>query len=249
MTAKPPQEHNGAATPHRGPPGWSIGLVGAFVLATVLAVLLAWGRPLYHLIHSQVEIRAWVEGLGIWGPAGIIALQVAQTLFAPIPGQAIGAVSGYLFGTWWGTLYAMAGLVLGSLVIFLLARRFGRPLLRRWVSQSTMEQIDDLSQRSGALAFFLIWLLPLFPDDLACLAAGLTPMPLRQFLLLVTLGRLPGVLITTWGGTQATRVGPMAWSVLLVGIAVVAVVVWVWRDSIQRLLFGLVSRLVRPTHH
>ena len=61
-----------------------------------------------------------MEGLGAWGPLAIVVLEMIQALLAPIPGQAIEAVSGYLYGPWWGTLFPMIGMVLGSTITFLL---------------------------------------------------------------------------------------------------------------------------------
>lgn len=227
----------------RGPPNGLVWLLVVLASAGLIATTIVWGPSLYQLVQEQDEIRSWVARLGPSGPLGIVALQVGQTLLAPIPGQAIGAVSGYLYGTWWGTLYAMAGVVLGSLIGFLLARNFGRPLLERWVRPHTLARLDHLAQQDGALVFFLIWLFPLVPDDLACLAAGLTPMPVRQFLILVTLGRLPGVLVTVWAGANAVQIGLAGWAVLLVGFAVLGVTIWHWRDPLQSALLRCLERL------
>src|SRR5690606_25757833 len=42
-----------------------------------------------------------------------IGLQVAQVVVAPIPGQLVGLVAGYLFGFWLGLALTMGGLALG----------------------------------------------------------------------------------------------------------------------------------------
>jgi uncharacterized membrane protein YdjX (TVP38/TMEM64 family) len=239
------------AMPERArPPAWQraargglVWLAALLIAAGLLVALATWSRPLYQFATDQERIRAWVAQLGLLGPLGIIALQVAQTLIAPIPGQAVGVVSGYLYGLWWGTLYAMAGLVAGSLLGFLLARFLGRPLLRQLVGEHSLARLDDLARRGGALLFFLIWVLPFTPDDLACLAAGLTPMPTRQFLILVTLGRLPGVLLTTWIGANAVRIGPTWWAIGIGALALAALVVWRWRGPIERSLLRFLDRL------
>lgn len=231
-----------AGLPRRG----ALWIGSALILAALIVLVATWGDPLYRFAVNQDQIQAWVVRLGPWGPLGIIALQVAQTLLAPIPGQAIGAISGVLYGTWRGTLYAMAGLLIGSLTAFLLARSVGRPILRRLVSEPTLAQLDDLARRGGPLFFFLIWLFPLTPDDLACLAAGLTPMTTRQFLILVTLGRLPGVWVTVWAGANATQIAPIGWAALLAGIGLLVLGLWLWRDPIQTFLLHLLERIARP---
>jgi uncharacterized membrane protein YdjX (TVP38/TMEM64 family) len=162
---------------------------------------------------------------------------------APIPGQAIEAVSGYLYGPFLGTAYAMLGMAIGSLITFLLARRFGRPLVIKLIGSKSMDRLDDLARRGGAPFFFLIWLLPFAPDDLACVAAGLTPMPTGQFMVLMVLGRLPGVFVSVWVGANAARIPPLVWAMLLTVIAVVALVLWRWGEPIQEALLGFIERL------
>ena len=222
---------------------WWIWLVAGLVLAALVTALVLWWRPLYELLEDQEQIRTWVEGLGAWGPLAIVVLEMIQALLAPIPGQAIEAVSGYLYGPWWGTLFPMIGMVLGSTITFLLSRRFGRPLVIRLVGKQSMERLDDLVERGGAPFFFLIWLLPFAPDDLACVAAGLTPMPAQQFLLLMTLGRLPGVFVSVSVGANAARIEPLWWGVLLAAIAVAALILWRWGDQIQESVLNLIERL------
>jgi uncharacterized membrane protein YdjX (TVP38/TMEM64 family) len=223
--------------------GWQVWLAAGVILAGLVIVLAVWGRPIYSFVADQKRVQEWVQGLGAEGPLAVMALEVAQVLLAPIPGQAIDAVSGYLFGVWLGTLYAAAGIAAGSLLNFALARRFGRPLVTRLIKPETLGRLDDLANRGGALFFFLIWLFPFVPDDLACLASGLTPMPTRQFLILMITGRVPGILISTWIGARASAISPLWWGVLLAALALGAVAVWRWGEEIQSHVLCLIDRL------
>jgi uncharacterized membrane protein YdjX (TVP38/TMEM64 family) len=212
-------------------------------LAALVAALVIWWQPIYEFLADQEKVRAWVEGLGAWGPVAIITLEMIQALLAPIPGQAIEAVSGYLYGPWLGTLYPMIGMAIGSFITFSLARRFGRPLAVRLIGKQSMGRLDDLVRRGGAPFFFLIWLLPFAPDDLACVAAGLTPMPVRQFMLLMLTGRLPGVFVSVAVGANIARIKPIWWVVLFVAIGAGALVLWRWGDRIQESVLALVERV------
>jgi uncharacterized membrane protein YdjX (TVP38/TMEM64 family) len=106
-----------------------------------------------------------------------------------------------------------------------------------------MDRLDDLARRGGAPFFFLIWLLPFAPDDLACVAAGLTPMPFGQFLVLMTLGRLPGVFVSVLVGANAAKIDPLWWGILLVVIGIAALVLWRFGDRIQDSVLSFIERV------
>ena len=222
---------------------WWVWLIVALVLVALVAAVITWWQPISEWLPSQEELLAWVGGLGAWGPVAIILLAMIQALLAPIPGQAIEAASGYLYGPFWGLLYPMTGMATGSLITFTLARRFGRPLVIRLIGKQSMSRLDDLVRRGGAPFFFLIWLLPGAPDDLACVAAGLTPMRTGQFMILMLVGRLPGVFASVLFGAYAVHITPVQWIVILVVVALAALVVWRWGEPIQEYVLQIIDRL------
>ena len=50
---------------------------------------------------------------------------------------------------------------------------------------------------------FLLFLIPGFPKDTLCYILGLTPMHLGIFLIISTIGRVPGTLMATLQGAKA----------------------------------------------
>jgi uncharacterized membrane protein YdjX (TVP38/TMEM64 family) len=222
---------------------WWAWLVGALALTGVATAAIVWGPALYGVLSNADRVRAWVAGSGAWGPAAVLLLEFAQVILAPIPGQAIGAISGFLYGPSWGTLYAMGGVAGGSVFLFAVTRRWGRPVLYRLVGPYTLSRLDDLARRGGALFFFLLWLAPFTPDDMACIAAALTPMSFPRFVILMVVGRLPGVFASVWVGAHAGVLSPTAWVVLLVGVASAAVILWRWGDRIEAVVLRLLARL------
>lgn len=204
-----------------------------------------WGRPIFIFFRNQERIRLWLADFGWLAPLVSIGLNAAQVLLAPIPGQFIGLANGYLFGVIWGTLYSLAGLVLGSVLAMGLGRWVGRPLVQRLVSSQRLERWDALAIRHGPLFFFLIFLLPLVPDDIACFAVGLSPLSIPYILTLATVGRLPGLLVSSWIGAHATGLSPSGWIILGTGTAALAMLVLYYRDRIEA---GLVEIAERWSH-
>lgn len=136
-------------------------------------------------VADPARVGAHLDGLGPLAPVAFVVLQTVQVVLAPIPGQTLAGVGGYLFGTLWGAVYSMVGVVLGSAVVFLATRRFGRPYVERVVDPSALTRWDEFVDRAGVPGLFVLFLLPTFPDDVLCFVAGLTDVRFRTFLALV----------------------------------------------------------------
>lgn len=169
--------------------------IAVVLLIFVVLAIIFW-QPLMDLVRSPERLRQLVEQAGVFGPLVFITVQFLQILIAPIPGQVVGVASGALFGIWLGTLYSLIGSVLGMFAVIGISRKLGRPFVERFVDRNTLEKFDYLVSNNGAMVFFLIMLLPVFPDDLICYIAGLSKVKVRTLVLFGALGRLPTTLVS-----------------------------------------------------
>jgi len=221
------------------------GLFVLGVLALLAALLIPWRGSLLAFFARGERIRGFVTRFGPWAPAAIVLLHVAQVLLAPIPGQAVDAASGYLLGALWGTFYSLVGVTVGSAMAMALARRFGRPLVERWVKPQTLERLDRYSQERGVLFLFLVFLFPFLPDDAACFLAGLTPLPLPELIVLAALGRLPGLLIANLMGASASRLTPAQGAAFLGALMAIALAFWRYQARVERAMLSSIAWLTK----
>ena len=221
---------------------WHWLFAGLLIVALVAGGVILWQRGLWGLWLNRASLESLLAELGARGPLLIVLLQVAQTLVAPIPGQMVGLAAGYLYGAWWGTLLCALGSLIGTLLAAWLARTLGRPLVERWLDPKLLARFDGYAQRRGGMALFLIFLLPFLPDDLICLAAGLSTLPLPLVGLLALLGRTPGIAVSAIIGAQSAN---LTWGqMLIVGGAslAAAVVVARYQRPIEAWMFRWVDR-------
>ncbi|MFC7165980.1 TVP38/TMEM64 family protein [Halospeciosus flavus] len=179
--------------------------VALAVLVVVLAVgtiVLRWTVP---EIADPVWLRTRIAAYGPFAPVVFVFLQAVQIVFAPIPGQLLAFVGGYLFGAVHGTLYSLLGAAIGSTVAFLLARRYGRPYVERAITAETLATFDDVVSHDGRFALFLAFLVPGLPDDAICFVAGLTRIPLWQLVAISIVGRVPGYLLEARESRRSRR--------------------------------------------
>jgi uncharacterized membrane protein YdjX (TVP38/TMEM64 family) len=195
----------------------------ALRLALLAGGLVAVTAGLWVLVPSATD-PAWVRrrlaGLGRYAPVAFVVLQTLQVIVAPIPGQVLGGVAGYLFGAPLGVTYSMIGVTTGSAAVFVLSRRFGRPYVERVIDPDRLAQWDAFFERSGTVGLFGLFLLPTFPDDLLCAVAGLADVRLRTFLVLVVVGRTPSFLIAAYVGTRVAD-GAVVAAVTVAGVLIV----------------------------
>ena len=160
-----------------------------------------------------------------------IVIQIIQVVFAPIPGELTGLIGGYLYGIIPGTIYSTIGLTLGSWLAFMLARRFGLPLVKRTVSPEILRKYDYLMAHQGVLVSFVLFLIPGFPKDFLCYIMGLSHMRTMAFLAVSTIGRLLGTVMLSIFGFYAreNQYWGLAISIGLSGLALL--LAYVYREK------------------
>jgi uncharacterized membrane protein YdjX (TVP38/TMEM64 family) len=200
-----------------------------------LQQMIAWSLEVF---KGRDELRTYVESWGAWAPVAFIAIQALQVVFAPIPGELTGAVGGFIFGAGLNVLYSTIGLTAGSILAFAGARIIGQPLVKLVVPEHFMEKFHFLTERRGTLLTLAFFTFPGFPKDLLCYVLGLSPMSFLMFVLVCTLGRIPGTVLLSFSGSAFYDKN---WTLLIV-LAVVCVVtmgvVFLLRDKVDRWLAG-----------
>jgi uncharacterized membrane protein YdjX (TVP38/TMEM64 family) len=188
---------------------------------------------LWKFFQDYRRAKEFILSFGAYSPLAFILLQVAQVVVAPIPGGAIEFLGGYLFGVKAGLIYSMIGLMLGSWLAFSLARIFEKWAVEKVVSPKTMKKFDYLIGHEGAILSFLLFLIPVFPKDALCYILGLTPMRLGVFLIISTIGRIPGTLMATLQGAKVFEHQYKLFSILLGVSALVILVFYIYHEEIH----------------
>ena len=93
------------------------------------------GKPAYHLIADPLIAREWIGQFGLKGYLLFIFIMFLQIVIAVIPGEPLEIAAGLVFGPVVGTILCFIGILLGSIVTFMLTRIFGMKLLRcrNWI--------------------------------------------------------------------------------------------------------------------
>lgn len=187
--------------------------------------------------------------VGRYGLLAILVLMTGESCGLPIPSEVVVPAGGLLSAS--GRLpflgvVAAASLanLLGSLAAYLVAARWGRPLLLgpgRWVGirRHHVEIADGWFDRYGLYAVFFGRLLPVVRTYIS-FPAGLARVPLGRFLLLTLLGAVPWNLALALAGYElgdhyeTLAVFVQRGGYLLAVLVLVVLAVWWWRGRSEQ---------------
>ena len=189
-------------------------------------------RELFEFYANDKAIGQYVKDAGPYGPMVFIVLQALQVVLAPIPGEATGILGGYLFGTLLGLVYSSVGLTIGSCLGFGLGRWLGLPFVRRFVRPEIYHKFYFLTAAKGELIVFFLFLIPGFPKDTLCYILGVSPLPFGTFLLVSTVGRIPGTWLLSMQGTQVRGNQYLSFFVLLSLLGMALLILHYYRHSV-----------------
>jgi uncharacterized membrane protein YdjX (TVP38/TMEM64 family) len=177
------------------------------------------------LLKDRDALIGLVQGLGAWGPL-MLGLTIAlQVTFAVLPGHVLMLAGGYLYGFVPGFLITWVSTVAASQVNFMLARRYGRPLVYKMAPRRLVDRWEAAAQDKGFVFFLMTLVLPIFPSDLMCYVAGFSKISHRGFWAANLLGHLPCAVGMSLVGSGLLVVAPGGW-LWAIGLCIVALVVW-----------------------
>lgn len=175
-------------------------------------------EPLIYILHQGDVARTWINSFGAWAPFAYIALFALQILIAPMPGQFMGVMGGYVFGFFLGSLYSITGLTIGAGLAIVLARRYGRPLLERFFGREQLKLWERKLYMRSPVNWGLLFVFPV--PDLVFYLAGLSSIPLVRLIPAIIAGRSLGLLFANIVGGLTAYLPPewvvVKWAVIVV---------------------------------
>ena len=149
-------------------------------------------------------------------------------MVAFIPGEVVQLAAGMMYGPWGGAVVVLAGCIMSSAFIFVIVHKLGAPFVRAMIPEKWMGKLEDFEETDKLdVMVFVLFLIPGLPKDVFTYLVPLTDMSMRNFLVLSTVGRIPGILMSTLAADGLME-GDIMRSVLFflvaAGIAALAIV-------------------------
>ena len=181
-------------------------LVFFFTLLGIMSLLFL---PFMRELESpefRDSFSSWIAELGFRGRLLFFCIQVLQNLIAFIPGGPIQVIAGAAFGVWGGLFILQAGVFVSAVIIFTMVRKFGSPLVKRFLGKDVMETWAFLkNEKKRSMLTFILFLITGVPKDALTYIAALAKFPLFQFIPISIVARFPGMLLSTMMGAAVMQ--------------------------------------------
>ena len=106
-----------------------------------------------------------------------------------------------------------------------------------------MERYLPVIREKQEAFLFLTMLFPFFPDDVICILAGLTDMPLSRYVLIMALARPWGLVFAALLGSGVIHLPVWGWVILVLTLAAVFCLALRFSKQIEEKLFGWIKRI------
>ncbi len=179
-----------------------IGLCSVVIVAAVMSIVAYFAvYKFFSFSDGGVSFKAFIEGYGWAGRFVALAIQILQVFIAIIPGEFVEVGMGLSFGAIEGTVICLAGVGLGSALIFLLIKKWGIRLVELFIDRNKIDSLKFInSEKKLGTLVFILFLIPGTPKDLLTYIVPLTRMKLSEFLFITLIARIPSIVSSTIGG-------------------------------------------------
>lgn len=159
------------------------------VIGTILMCVFFYFALKEQIFTSEEKMKLFLEKTGYFAPIVFVIIQIAQVVVPIIPGGISQGVGVLIFGPVFGFIYNYVGIVTGSIIVFLLARRYGMPLIKKMFRKELIDKYMGWINKGKKfeVLFALAIFLPVAPDDFLCYFAGITDISIKKYVAIIVL--------------------------------------------------------------
>lgn len=222
-------------------------LLIALLLAGTLTLtyfVLVW-TGVWENVNSVEKMKFFILEFGFYGRLIFVLLQFLQVTFVPLPSVVTTVAGALIYGPLQAALLSLAGILLGSFFAFFLGRVFGKKLVTFMVGKETCEKFKAALSKAK-YSYLIMMLMPLFPDDVLSLVAGVTDMSWDFFAFCQFFSRPIGVFTTCYLGSGTLIPyhgwGLVVWAVLFaVGLTLLILSIR-YKENIEKFMAKMLKK-------
>lgn len=174
-----------------------------FVLLSFIYIGYEYYFKYSYMIKDPNILKEVILSYGSFSILIFVMLQILQVVIFFIPGEFIQVAGGYIFGTFLGGFISLIGITAGSAIAYFIANTYGKPLVQKLLLNKKIKLFRKvLKAGSKKAVVFIFYLIPGIPKDALAYICGVSDISFKDFFIFSTLGRIPGIFISTLFGQR-----------------------------------------------
>jgi uncharacterized membrane protein YdjX (TVP38/TMEM64 family) len=164
--------------------------------------------------ETRLEVKEYIESIGFWGWLIALGVQVLQVVIAFLPGEPVEIAMGMVFGPIGGMLTCMLGIIIGTFIIYLLAKTIGMKFISIFINPEKLNEYKFINNATKKdMLVFTVYFIPGTPKDVITYFAPFIKMPMMRFILISTFARTPSIISSTLLGDS---IGEGKWGLAII---------------------------------
>jgi uncharacterized membrane protein YdjX (TVP38/TMEM64 family) len=131
-----------------------------------------------------------VGGNTLLGKLLFLLICFLQPIILPLPEAVTIPAGSAVFGSFTAAYLSFFGTISGIAVMFLIARHGGQKLVLKLVKEKHLRSYQQYVEKNETAILFLLFIIPVLPDEIICLGAGIGGVSFSRFLLIASLSKL-----------------------------------------------------------
>jgi uncharacterized membrane protein YdjX (TVP38/TMEM64 family) len=125
----------------------------------------------------------------------------AQPIILPVPEIVTVVAGSAALGSFTAFILGLTGAVLGILTMFYLTRTYGMKVVERLVNEKQLQHYHQFVKKNEMGILILLFIVPVLPDEIICVGAGISGVKAKRFMLVAVLSKL----VTTFSLAYSLR--------------------------------------------
>ncbi|WP_339149515.1 MULTISPECIES: VTT domain-containing protein [unclassified Sutcliffiella] len=115
---------------------------------------------------------------------------LAQPIILPIPEAVTIPAGSVAFGALNATFLSFSGTLLGIIIMFFIARYGGMGIASKLVKDHHLKRYQHYVGKNETVILGLLFIIPILPDEIICVGAGIGAVSFKRFLLIASMTKL-----------------------------------------------------------
>jgi uncharacterized membrane protein YdjX (TVP38/TMEM64 family) len=145
-------------------------------------------------------------------------ISFAQPILLPIPEAVTVPGASAVFGPAVAAAIAFLGTFLGIATMFFSARYGGRKFISKLIKEAQLKKHQHYVSKNETMIMFILFIIPILPDEIICVGAGIGKVSSKKFLLIASVSKLITATVLAYSFQLAERFS-ITGSQLMIGLS------------------------------